>query len=137
MPDISIQLKRLGKKKIRTIDYSLPKVNNLRELLEAVVRQEMAKFNAKREDVQLMPFLTPGDIQQQSQDGKVGFGDIANRTLADVDESIEIALLAFKDGLFIVFHNDEEIRSLDDEIELTTDSVLAFLRMTFLTGTYW
>ncbi|OAV45777.1 hypothetical protein A3850_003095 [Lewinella sp. 4G2] len=134
---MSIQLKRLGKKKIRRIDYELPPVQDLRGLLEAIVRQEVAKFNAKREEVQLMPFLTPGDIERQSQDGKVGFGDIANRNLAEVEQSIETALLAFKDGLFIVFHNDVELRSLEDPVTLTEDSELAFLRMTFLTGTFW
>lgn len=137
MLPISIQLKRLGKKKVKTIDYQLPVVHTLGELLEAIVRQEVAAFNERREEVKLIPFLTPADIQDQSASGKVGFGDIANRDAADVDQSIETALLGFKDGLFIVFLDDEEIRELDTPIRLTEDSVLAFLRMTFLTGTYW
>lgn len=137
MPDISIQLKRLGKKKVTSIDYSLPNVETLRELLTEMVRIEVDKFNKRREGVQLMPFLTPGDIQERSRAGKVGFGDIVNKHLAPVEESIETALIGFKDGLFVVFHNDEEIKHLDAPITLTEGSVLAFLRMTFLTGTYW
>ncbi|NJC27512.1 hypothetical protein [Neolewinella antarctica] len=137
MLPISIQLKHLGKKKVRTVDYALPPVRNLDELLTAVVHQEVARFNLKREEVLLMPFLTPGDIQEQSQAGKVGLGDIANRKLATVEDSIEVARQAFKDGLFIVFHNDEELRDLAAPITLTETSVLAFLRMMFLTGTYW
>ena len=137
MSTVSIQLKRLGKKKVRTLSYDLPEVKSLGELIEALVRQEVGRYNEAREGASLMPFLSPGDIQEQSHSGKIGFGDLNNREPAAVDESIEVAKQGFLDGLFVVFHNDEELKELDAPLSLTEDSVLAIIRLTFLTGRHW
>jgi hypothetical protein len=64
----------------------------------------------------------------------VGFGDITNQHQANLADAIENAMLGFTDGLFVVFINDEEIRSLDSAVELNEDSQVTFVRMTFLSG---
>ena len=137
MPKLTIQLKRLGKKRVKSIDYELPEVRTLRELLRAVVEREVTKFNERRVAETLLPFLTPVGIQEQSTTGKVGFGEVSNRRMADPETSVEAALTGFQDGLFLVFHDDEELKDLDATVHLRHGSTLAFLRMTFLTGTYW
>jgi hypothetical protein len=135
---ITLQLKRLGKKKVKSLTYSLEKVpKTLKELIEVCVQKEVQCYNDKREEVQLMSFLTPADIEQQAADGKIGIGDIENTTKAEVNQAVENALLAHKDGLFLVFINDEEIENLEAKIDLNNQTTLTFLRMTFLTGTYW
>ncbi|WP_234859522.1 hypothetical protein [Aquimarina aquimarini] len=138
MQEISIHLKRLGKKKIHSTTIHTNKaINTLEDLLIACVKSEVSKFNEKRENPHLLPFLTPSDIQKQSTSGKIGFGEIHNLDKATIEESIQVAIQGFKDGLFIIFINDNEIQELEQEIHLDQESIVTFLRMTFLTGTYW
>jgi ssRNA-specific RNase YbeY (16S rRNA maturation enzyme) len=105
------------------------------------VRSEVKRYNDKRHDqdsdTKILSFLSPTDISGQLQTGKVDFAAITNMTMANQQKAIDDALLAFKDGLFLVFVNDEEIRTLDAALLLSEDSEIAFIRMTFLTGTYW
>ena len=136
--NISIQLKRLGKKKVKKIDYEIDtKPETLKELITQCVLSEVKRYNQKRENLQLMAFLTPKTIQEQSQTGKIGLGDIENRTLASTEEALANAYESFKDGLFVVFINEEEITDLEQPIHIQENSEISFIRMTFLTGTYW
>jgi hypothetical protein len=134
----TLQLKRLGKKKVKTIEYHLEyQPKTLKELIEICVKKEVQRYNKKREEIQLMPFLAPLDIEKQAIEGKIGVGALENTTLAKLEEATDNALLAHKDGLFLVFINDDEIKDLETEIDLKTNTTITFLRMTFLTGTYW
>ncbi len=138
MTNININLKRLGKKKVHSLPIILKNnCNTLQLLITKLVKNKVEEFNQKREDNKLISFLTPTAIQEQSETGKVGFGDINNRTKADLETSIANALQAFEDGLFVVFIDDNEITSLEQTITYTDNSDITFIRMTFLTGTYW
>ena len=134
----TINLKRLGKKKIKTIAFELGKrPETLRELIVLCVNAEVGKFNHDRLNNQLLPFLTRDQIAEQASNGKVGFGEIENTTLADASVAVANAIQCFEDGVFVVFIDEVEIISLDQNINLNDYSSLAFLRMTFLTGTYF
>jgi len=64
MEVLTIQLKRLGKKKVKQLPLILettPKI--LKELLEACVRNQVDAFNKKREEVNVVGFLRPVEIQ--------------------------------------------------------------------------
>ncbi len=138
MPQLTLQLKRLGKKKVKQIPLTLDATpNNLQQLLVGCVKNQVEAFNKKRLEVNVVGFLSPAEIQDQAQSGKVDFGDLANKDLALEQEAIDNVLLAFKDGLFVVFVDGDEVTSLDTPLQLTKDSVVAFIRMTFLVGTYW
>ncbi|MCF6349667.1 MAG: hypothetical protein L3J23_01380 [Flavobacteriaceae bacterium] len=133
-----IKLKKLGKKKIKTIYFNVRnKVDTLSELLTECVRSEVERFNSEKETPTLLPFLSPKEIQQQSETGKISFGDNFNATKVAVEKAIENILLAFKDGLFVVFIDDNEIKSLKQQTDISTESSITFIRLTFLTGTYW
>ena len=84
----------------------------------------------------LSPTL-PQEIGEQAQGGKITFGEKENRTLADLDTALETALLAFTDGLFTVFINDEEVKTLDTPLTIEADTIITFIRLTFLVGGYW
>ena len=132
---MQIQLKRLGKKKVHLVEVTLAHTpHTLRELITECVRSEVERFNASREETSLLPFLSPGE---QAQGGKITFGEKENRTLADLDTALETALLAFTDGLFTVFINDEEVKTLDTPLTIEADTVITFIRLTFLVGGYW
>lgn len=136
--ELTLQLKRLGKKKVKQVLFTLeetPKI--LEDLLIGCVKNQVEAFNKKRTEVNVIGFLSPAEIQEKAQSGKVEFGELANTDLADLEKAIENVLLAFKDGLFVVFVDDDEITDLKAPLELTSESVIAFIRMTFLVGTYW
>lgn len=138
MPNINLQLKRLGKKKIHVLKFQVEKKpETLKELIEECVKSEVKRYNEKREEVKLLSFLSPKEIEEQAETGKIGFGDLENLELAKVEEAVSNALLAYEDGLFAVFVDDEEIKSFDEALNLSENSTIAFIRMTFLTGTYW
>ena len=82
---MQIQLKKLGKKKIKIIEVTLEKQpETLRELISECVKSEVKRFNDSREDTSLIPFLSAQEIGEQAQEGKITFGDKENRTLADL-----------------------------------------------------
>jgi hypothetical protein len=136
--ELRLQLKRLGKKKVKEVPFTLEEnPQNLEELLIACVKNQVEAFNAKRTEVNVIGFLSPAEIQEKAHSGKIEFGELANTDLADLQKAIDNVLLAFQDGLFLVFVDDNEITALETPLELHSQSVIAFIRMTFLVGTYW
>ena len=136
--ELTLQLKRLGKKKVKQVPFTLEETpKNLKDLLIGCVKNQVEAFNKKRTEVNVVGFLSPSEIEEKAQSGKVEFGELANTDLANLEKAIENVLLAFKDGLFVVFVDDDEVTDLKAPLEITQDSVIAFIRMTFLVGTYW
>ncbi|WP_165750370.1 hypothetical protein [Cellulophaga sp. Z1A5H] len=136
--ELTLQLKRLGKKKVKEVPLTLLETpKNLEDLLIACVKKQVEAFNKKRLEVNVIGFLSPAEIQNQAESGKVDFGDLANKDLAVVQEAIDNVILAFKDGLFVVFVDGDEVTHLEAPLKLTDESVVAFIRMTFLVGSYW
>ncbi len=138
---LKVVIKQLGKKRpigTETIEIDdFKKTPMLSDLITNVVKQQVQEFNEKREKSTILPFISKENIDTQTQVGKVGFGAIYNTDKADEREAVENALLAFKDGLFCVFIDEEEISELTQEITITEQSTLAFVRLTFLAGSIW
>ncbi len=61
-------------------------------------------------------------------------GRIEEEPDADPSAAVAAALLAFEDGLYYVFVDNEHRTSLDDEIRLRTESRVTFLRLVALAG---
>lgn len=68
------------------------------------MRYEVKKYNEKREGEIVLSFLNAGEIQEQGETGKIGFGDLANKTLAVEETAIENALVAHKYGALSRFY---------------------------------
>lgn len=138
MPQLSLQLKKLGKKKIKTVAFPVDQYpETLSGLITECIRSEVKRYNEQRTEIVLSPFLGPAEIGTQSETGKIGFGDISNITPADEKKALENAMLAFKDGLFLVFIDNEEFTDPEAALQISEHTVITFIRMTFLTGTYW
>lgn len=109
----TIQLERLDEKRIMTIpDIQESVPEKIQELISAFIRSEVKKYNEKRERISITLFLTTKAIQEQSERGKIAFGDIKNEQLTTEKEVIKNALAGFKDGLFLVFTDLKEITDL-------------------------
>ncbi len=138
---LTITIKQLGKK--RPIGTEIIEIEDfkteptLTDLIINIVKQQVNEFNQKREQSTILPFLSKENIETQTQVGKVGFGEIYNNQKADEKQAIENALIGFTDGLFCVFIDDEEVTELNQKINITEQSTLAFIRLTFLAGSYW
>lgn len=132
---VVLQFKKLGRKKVETVELTLEKwPKTLRELIEACVAQEVGRFNDSRERPHLASFLSPGEIQEQSEKGKIAFGDVANSRKADLGQALSVAFQAFEDGLYSVFVDGDEVRDLGDRLALQPGSEIMFIRLTFLSG---
>lgn len=138
MDELEIQLKRLGKKKILRQKLNLTgNIKTLEDLITQLVTHNVNSFNKEIETNKILSFLSPSEIQNQSITGKIGFGEIENKTKANIKSSIENALQAFEDGIFVVFIDDDEVKTIKEPLAIKESSSITFIRMTFLTGTYW
>lgn len=105
----------------------------LRDLIEHVVRAQVAAYHNRQEHGRFDRVLTATAIEDAASHGKVASAGKAPQ-YADVEEAIAAALEAFEDGLYLVVIDDVERRSLDEPVYLSPDSRLMFVRLTFLSG---
>lgn len=139
---ITISVKQPGRKHA-IIDRQVLEIDDitdhpsLRELLVAVVNQQVAAYNNKPLEKNLLPFLSPEQTDDLLAAGKAGFGSIYNEHKADAEKAQATALQAFEDGLFAVFINDKEIQYLTEIFSLDPLTIITFIRLTFLAGSIW
>lgn len=137
---IYVTVKSLGKRKNALTREPLDlntTPETLRDFLVAVVTENIRQFTERQESASLLSYLTPAQVDEQGQAGKVGFGMIHDDRIPDQQASIEAALLAFEDGLYKVFIREQEIARLDDAIQLADGDNVAFIRFTMLAGSLW
>ena len=138
--DIYVRVKAIGKRKdiLAPAPYEIPDgICSLRQLLTAVVQKEVAQFNSKKTEAQLIQFLTQQEIENQAQSGKVSFGAIYSDKKADPGKAIANAIGCWEDGMVRVFMNDEELTDLDAPLAIEEQAVFTFMRLTFLAGSIW
>ncbi len=117
------------------VDIGLePGPHVLRSVIEAVVRAEVAEFRRRAEEQRFVRVLTEQALAEAVATGTVRFGDAERATEVDDEEAVAAALLAFEDGLFEVFVDEEPVAGLDEEIALTPSTKLLFLRLVPLAG---
>ena len=145
---LRVSVKQAGKKKPviaeREIELECPQT--LRQLLESIVTQEVAAYNAKTaenaagwspQDSLIFKALTENEMEDLANTGKIGFGARYNAKQQNLEEAIDNALQSFEDGLYRVFINDEEVRQPDEPLSLQEGARLAFFRLTMLAGRLW
>ncbi|REC52223.1 hypothetical protein DRF62_15970 [Chryseobacterium piscium] len=113
---------------------------SLENLLRLVVQQQVEAFNVKSfewEDEDYTKIPTENYLNILTDTGKVGFGSIYNQKKADLEKAQENVIQAFEDGMFAVFYNDEQLDNLTQNINLSLQHTLTFIRLTFLAGSYW
>ena len=143
--DIKVVVKHLGKKHPvlaeQKLDIDYNDVNiSLENLLKLVVQQQVEAFNAKSfelEDEDYAKIPTENYLNILTDIGKIGFESIYNQKKADLQKAQENALQAFKDGMFAVFYDDEQLENLSQNINLNLHHTFTFIRLTFLAGSYW
>ncbi len=137
--NLHYKLKQLGKRRpiLEKQPIELPGLGHgptLRQLIEAVVAQQVAAYNAKTLEKPLFSYLTESQIADGLQAGKVGFSAIYHPDKADLAKALQTAIEAHVDGLFAVAVNDKVVDDLETAVNLDENTVLTFIKLTLLKG---
>ena len=134
---IYVRMKKPGKgmcKELAPTPFEVgQRPETLGELLTALTELGVKDYNARKDEGQILPFLTREEIAGQALRGKVSFG-VHNGGTADPAKAVENTLQCFEDGIYRVFAGEEELTELDGEILWKEDLVFTLIRLTMLSG---
>ena len=139
---LTISAKALGRKKPLFADWSVPLPPelhdggvSLRDVITRIVRQEVAAFRNRQSQRQFIRVLSSRQVEDAAEQGKIAPGDsLMPAQEVDDDVAVGTSLQAFEDGLYLVVIDDQEQRSLDNQIFLHPDSRITFIRLALLAG---
>lgn len=137
---IYVALKHMGNitKKVKEYPFLLSKApHTLRELIEESVKSCISLYKARAINGKNPTPLTDEQIDEMRNIGKFAFGVHYNESNVNETKAIETAIEAVTDGLVRVFKGNDEITSLDEEIEISEGDAFAFVRLTMLSGRMW
>ena len=116
---IRARMKKAGKQKKESlipVPFELPKrPDTVRELLTALTELSVKEYNERKDQGQLLPYLTKGEILDQASEGKVSFG-VHQGSDADPQKAVDNAIQCFEDGIYRVFYGEEELTGLEEPI---------------------
>lgn len=107
----------------------LPERVTARELIRTRVREEVAKVNADRGAAPHHMLVRPTDAEETLN----GYRLRQPRTI-DWERQAAIALQAFSQNGFFLLVDGRQVDDLDDDVALTADSEIRFVRLTPLVG---
>ncbi|GFZ82875.1 hypothetical protein GCM10008018_30990 [Paenibacillus marchantiophytorum] len=135
---IYFRVKAAGKRRpvLELIEASLPDdVQCLGDAIRAIVTDQVQRFNARSTGQSIFPYLSPGQLEEQAEAGKVGFEAAYDDRRVNVAAAAETAFQAFEDGIYKVLINDTIVEDLQAQLTIAPGSVFTFIRLTMLTGT--
>jgi hypothetical protein len=143
LPALTIEGQQFGRGRALFPDFSFPLPPEwtapgvsvtLRDLIVRIVREEVQNFQQRRSKRRFLHTLTATQIADGAARGKVDMGGREDEPDADPEQAVATALLAFEDGLYYVFVDNEHRVSLDQTVQLSADSRVTFLRLVALAG---
>lgn len=143
--NITISVKQLGKKhpllqeKSIALDIENPVIST-QKLIESIVDYQVQLFHVSSfefEDEDKIHLPKENYLPILTDTGKVGFGALYNHNKVDLTKAQENAIVAFEDSLYAVFYGDDQLETLTEEIDLSQNKSVTFIRLTFLAGSYW
>ncbi len=134
---VYVRMKKLGKQKsadLQPVPFVLEESpGTLRELLTALTRLGVKQYNARKDEGQILSYLTKDEIAAQAARGKIASG-LRGGADAMEEPAVENTIQCFEDGIYRVFAGDDELISLSDAIPWTDDLVFTLIRLTMLAG---
>jgi hypothetical protein len=100
----------------------------IREIIRRRVQQEVEQHNAA------MSETFYGLVQPTDSERALNGYELRNERRLDPDEQVRVALDAFERRGFLVLFDERQVERLDDEVVLTGDNTVAFLRLMPLVG---
>ena len=135
---IIINVKGLSRKKvIHQEEMELKnKISTTKDLITELVKINVEKFNKKIDDKNILSIITNENIAKAARIGKIG-DEVHGDKKANLEKALDTAYLAFEDGLYCIFINDEQSEKLDDILILKDGDILTLIRLTMLVGRMW
>ena len=135
---IIINVKGLSRKKvIHQEEVELKnKISTTKDLITELVKINVEKFNKKIDERDILSIMTNENIAKAARIGKIG-DEVHGDKKANLEKALDTAYLAFEDGLYCIFINDEQSEKLDDSLKLKDGDILTLIRLTMLAGRMW
>ena len=135
---IIVNVKGLSRKKvIHQEEVELKnKISTTKDLITELVKINVEKFNKKIDDKNILSIITNENIAKAARIGKIG-DEVHGDKKANLEKALDTAYLAFEDGLYCIFINDEQTEKLDDSLNLKDGDILTLIRLTMLAGRMW
>ena len=135
---IIVNVKGLSRKKvIHQEEMELKnKISTTKDLITELVKINVEKFNKKIDDKNILSIITNENIAKAARIGKIG-DEVHGDKKANLKKALDTAYLAFEDGLYCIFINDEQSEKLDDSLNLKDGDILTLIRLTMLAGRIW
>lgn len=135
---IIINVKGLSRKKvIHQEEVELKnKISTTKDLITELVKINVEKFNKKIDERDILSIMTNENIAKAARIGKIG-DEVHGDKKANLKKALDTAYLAFEDGLYCIFINDEQTEKLDDSLNLKDGDILTLIRLTMLSGRMW
>ena len=135
---IIINVKGLSRKKvIHQEELELKdKISTTKDLIIELVKINVEKFNKKIDEKDILSIMTNENIAKTARIGKIG-DEVHGDKKANLEKALDTAYLAFEDGLYCIFINDEQTEKLDDSLNLKDGDILTLIRLTMLAGRMW
>ena len=135
---IIINVKGLSRKKvIHQEEVELKnKISTTKDLITELVKINVEKFNKKIDEKDILSIMTNENIAKAARIGKIG-DEVHGDKKANLEKALNTAYLAFEDGLYCIFINDEQTEKLDDSLNLKDGDILTLIRLTMLAGRMW
>ena len=132
---IIINVKGLSRKKvIYQEEVELKnKISTTKDLITELVKINVEKFNKKIDERDILSIMTNENIAKAARIGKIG-DEVHGDKKANLEKALDTAYLAFEDGLYCIFINDEQSEKLDDSLNLKDGDILTLIRLTMLAG---
>ena len=134
---IQVRMKKLGKQKsqdLQPVPFALAqKPETVRELLTRLTALGVKDYNTRKDEGQVLRFLTREEIADQAARGKISPGLRGGEDAVE-EKAVENTLQCFEDGIFRVFAGENELTALEETIPWTDDMVFTFIRLTMLSG---
>ncbi len=141
---VYINIKSISRTRgIEPIEYLLKQdIQTVEDLICNLVDIEIDKYENHHIKV-----LSQEDINSMLTNGKISFGfkyrEILEKEhglhtkVIDRNEAKDIATLAFADGLFSLFINEDQFEKLDDMINIKDNDEITLIRLSMLAGRYF
>jgi hypothetical protein len=140
---ITVKGKVVGRSRPPFADWSIPFPPDLREsgdsitlrdLITRIVLHEVEAFRARQEERRLTHIISRAEIERGVAVGKIDMGGRDLQQEVDPQQAVGAALLAFEDGLYFVFLDGAQQKSLEQTVFVRPDSQVTFVRLVPLVG---
>ena len=105
--------------------------------LTETVRQNVREYNERKEAGEILRLFSADVIKEKAESGKVSYGDPMDDRKADAEKAVETALKCFDDGIVALFADGVRYTERAQQMNLSEQSEVTFIRLTFLAGRMW